>query len=485
MPPTIHPPRDEPCAPQERWQDAVTRRVRGLLRTDPLHAAERTKGARGVDLSTVDLRVLSLRVLDAVIEEMGLGRGAARDEVTGILLKMLERTSPTLTRAETQLVADITIDALLNDTNRRQAFSAPYVDWSAEAPVRRELSWHLLREVELADGSFVLQATTEGINVYTGMLEYEVEDAQVAEEAVLHAQVKRGRIRDAVRTAQNARLRSIEYETVLQRVLRLVERDVSQVSWQADLGELLDRARDHLTERLESERQLVDMASGRVDDASDEDAPRLAELIDILEECLGRHIKLHRGIIQASEVFLREQERQYFRPRAVLRLPDLEAEVVSRALELPAGRFDAHVDDLLRSYFPGAARPLVYVPQLVDRLLSPARAGAPTSDELEEVLLDELEEAPFFDAADERAVAATLVDLPDEGATLTDLLAELRGFDARARAESLLVLTVLRAFEDAAEAAQGARPQRTSAAIDDAGFIGDELLVTPSGETRR
>lgn len=50
----------------------------------------------------------------------------------------------------------------------------------------------------------MIVATTEGINLYAGMLDYPVEDAQIADEAVLHAQVQRGRLHDAVQTARRA-----------------------------------------------------------------------------------------------------------------------------------------------------------------------------------------------------------------------------------------------------------------------------------------
>lgn len=164
--------------------------------------------------------------------------------------------------------------------------------------------------MELADGSFVFRATTEGINVYTGMLEVDVQDAQVAEEAVLHAQVRRGRVRDTVRTAQNARLRSIEYAEHLGRVLRLVERDIAQVDWRSDLERVLEQARDHLDERIDVERRLVDEVGRRLDDAGAEDAPRFSELIDVLRDCQGRHIRLHADVMRSVRRFLDEQERR-------------------------------------------------------------------------------------------------------------------------------------------------------------------------------
>jgi len=474
---SIEPNRDEPA---ERWQEAVTRRVRALIRTAPLHAAEQGKGRREVDLSRVDLRSLALRVLDVVIEEMGLGGGATREDAGRTLDGMVAEMDPGLSAEERVGVAQAVVDALLNEGDRRQAFRARYLDWAGAEPVARELQFHLLREVELPDGSWALRATTEGINVYTGMLEVDVQDAQVAEEAVLHAQVRRGRIRDAVSTAQNARLRSIEYHEKLRRVLRLVERDIAQVEWKRDVGTMLGDARVHLDERLHGEAQLVQLVGARMDGASAEDAPRLANLVDILEECQGRHLGLHRDVMRAADRFLREQDRQRFRPRARTRLPDLEAEVMQPAMNLPVRALDEIMPLLLRSLVPASTRPLVYVPQLVDRLLAPPRRAAPTVVVLDEVELEDVEAiGPWFSEEDEACVATLLAGLGARGEPLDGLLGRLREEGGTGRAEELLVLLALRAFDPAAGDVHGTRAIPAETALDDRRFVGDGLRLIP------
>ena len=54
---------ESPAAHTERWQEAVTRRVRALLRTAPLHAPERLQRLRDADLGSVDVRSLTGGVL--------------------------------------------------------------------------------------------------------------------------------------------------------------------------------------------------------------------------------------------------------------------------------------------------------------------------------------------------------------------------------------------------------------------------------------
>ncbi|MCB9661375.1 MAG: hypothetical protein H6726_27250 [Sandaracinaceae bacterium] len=474
--PSTEPPSDSPAAHTERWQEAVTRRVRALLRTAPLHAPERLQRLRDADLGSVDVRSLVLRALDVTIEEMGLGAGARRLDVHRAFGEMLAAGGSPLTREEAAGIADVVVDALLNEP-RRTAFSEPYMDWSGDTPTQRQLEWKLLQEQELSDGRFVLQATTEGINVYTGMLEYDVRDAQVAEEAVLHAQVRRGRIRDAVQTARNARLRSIELQEQLVRLLKVVERDVAQLRWEVDIGQHLEASREHLGERMDAERKLRAMVSERRITASDADAPRLAELEDIIEDCLGRHMRLQGHVMRAVPAFLAEQERQIFRPRALVALPDLEADVLRPALGLPGGLLSDLTPDLLRAFLPAAAPACLYVPQLLDRLLAPPRQPVPEAVTVEDEVLELLEDvAPYYSAEDERLVAELLSEVDERGLAMTAALERIRARGAGPRASGLLVLKALHAFSPEGDT-EGLETIRSGGTLHDEDYVGDELTL--------
>ena len=460
---------------RERWQDALTTRVRALIRLAPLHQVEADKGRRALDLERVDLRALCLRVLDVTIEEMGLSQGCSRELVLEALAPMVCTMLGDADDKTASEIAQLVLSAMLNDAERRRAFSARYVDWTDAAGVARELSWHLLREVELPDGSYVLQPSTEGINLYTGMLEFDVQDAQVAEEAVLQAQIKRGRIEDAVRTANNARLRSIEYHQTLRRVLRLVTRDVSQVRWVDDVLRTLGEARVHLSDRLGVERELLSLLSERAEAAAGDDARRIAELRDALEECQSRHVHLHHEVLQANRTFLEEQERQLFRPRAVLRLPDLEAEVLQPALEQPAEALGEVLGPLLCALMPPFISELAYLPQWVDRLLAPPRREAPAYD-LSPAPLSELQsERPFYSEQDHALVDELLRELSAGPATLSDLLRALRDRGGTGRAEQLLALRALSGFEPAAATSHLCEPVGP---LHDASFGGQDLKLS-------
>ncbi|HEY8378864.1 MAG TPA: hypothetical protein VIK91_20370, partial [Nannocystis sp.] len=234
----------------DTWQDALTRRLRTLVRLGPLHRIEALKNFRDDDLEGIDLRALCLRALDLTIERMGLGTGMTHDELRDELAPMVARMRPDLSEEQHRRVAEAVVLDLLNERDRRREFRERYAAFDGERVVHREISLRLLKETEIGDGTIVLEATTEAINIYAGMLEYPVEDAQIAEEAVLHSQIHRGLIADAVRTAKRYRMRSLEYEQKIQAYLETARRDVKRVDWVHEVLRYLADARTHVEERL-------------------------------------------------------------------------------------------------------------------------------------------------------------------------------------------------------------------------------------------
>lgn len=73
----------------DTWQEALTRRLRTLLRTVPLQRMEAGKGRRELALGDQDLRALALRALDLTIERMGLGTGPTYEEIRDALRSLV------------------------------------------------------------------------------------------------------------------------------------------------------------------------------------------------------------------------------------------------------------------------------------------------------------------------------------------------------------------------------------------------------------
>ena len=262
----------------DTWQEALTRRLRTLLRMIPLQRMEAGKGRRELALDSQDLRALALRALDLTIERMGLGTGPTYEELSEALVPLVRACDDRLDDDEVDGVIRLVVDELLNERDRRSAFRESYLAIDRDRIVRRYLDFHLLQEHSAPDGSIVLRATTEAINLYAGMLEYPVEDAQIAEEAVLRSQVSRGRIADAVQTARRARLRSIEYEQKVLSYLETTRRDVTQIDWVRDALVLIRAARVHIQERVDAEGELIRAVDVRLESATGEAGAQLAGL---------------------------------------------------------------------------------------------------------------------------------------------------------------------------------------------------------------
>ena len=118
-------------------QTALTRRVQALVRTAPLHAMEAHKNNRSIDLQRHDLRLLALAAIEAVVERMGFGYGASRDEIRQRLLPLLSLMEPGIALEAADRVVELVLEELLNSGNRRLAFEVPYVSLEGGQGVAR------------------------------------------------------------------------------------------------------------------------------------------------------------------------------------------------------------------------------------------------------------------------------------------------------------------------------------------------------------
>jgi hypothetical protein len=456
--------------------DSYVRRIRALLRTGPLHELEATKTLRDGDWSPYDLRGLALVAIDTVIDHMGLEFGATAGQVRERLAALARLSAPDRPADEADRVAEAVVAGLLNDRHRREAFAMRYSDWSGRAHRRAEVAFKLLEEIEAPDGSIVLRATDEAVNLFVGALDRDIEDAQAAAEAVLASQVRRGRLDQAVHTARAARLRSIQFATRVQRVLDTTRHDIRQVDWSHDVPALLAQALAHLDDRLEVERHLVatvrDLVAGGDTGAA---GPTLLELI---EDCQLRHLELHALLLSARTTFLAEQERQRFAVSIDSRVLDLGEQLLQPLLAQSRVVARPVADRFLRAVVgPTPPRPVRLV-DLVELLLQPRRGG-----EDEDLAADQPD---LIDGGDDRRYPATAWRIADElfaavtatgGRRLSELLHLARQRDPLAT--ELIALSALHAF-----APEGAPPIIRALddghALDDPEFGGHDLLVGPA-----
>lgn len=471
--------------PRALVEDSFTRRVKALARTLPVHELDASKGQREGDWTRLDLRALALAAVDAVIDEMGLAYGATAAEVRARLAALVRAAAPDAPpdapppRAEQ--VAAAVLDALLNDRERREAFTIPYSDWSGPRHRRAALVFKLLEEVEAPDGTVVLRATDEAVNLFVGALDRDVEDAQAAAEAVLESQLRRGRIDQAVATAREARLRSVQFAARVRRVLEATRRDLRQVDWGADVPRLLDDALTHLGTRLDVERALLATLRETLDEVADaaeegtaEGAAQAGELVVLVTDCQSRHLELHQQLLGARSEFLAAQDRQRFAPAAQARVVDLSEELLKPLLRLPAALGEPAATAFLVGALGSVPPRLARLTELVDALLQPRRTAEGTGGRDDAPDLVAVDADPWRFAPQVWVAALDVLEpLGAEPVRLSDLLADARRVSEEV--VELVALTVLHAF--APEGTGDLVASDDGAPLDDPVFAGADLLV--------
>ena len=467
--------------PRPLVEDSFTRRVKALARTLPVHELDASKGQREGDWTRHDLRALALAAVDAVIDEMGLAYGATAAAVRARLAALVAAAAPDRSPAHAEQVAAAVLDALLNDRERREAFAIPYSDWSGPRHRRASLVFKLLEEIEAPDGTVVLRATDEAVNLFVGALDRDVEDAQAAAEAVLESQLRRGRIDQAVATAREARLRSVQFAGRVRRVLDATRRDLRQVDWGDDVPRLLDDALTHLGTRLDVERHLLATLRETLVEVADaaeagtaQGAAQAGELVSLVTDCQSRHLELHEQLLGARSEFLAAQDRQRFAPAARVRVVDLSEELLKPVLCLPAAIGEPAATTFLVAALGAVPPRLVRLTELVDALLQPRRAVEEDAGRDDAPDLVALDGDPWRFAPQVWVAALDVLEpLGDAPARLSDLLADARR-DSEEVAE-LVALTVLHAF--APEGAGELVASDDGVALEDPLFAGADLLV--------
>lgn len=341
----MEPDRDERVASGlSVYEPSFASRVGAFLRFSPVIEAVRAARRRDWPDGTYDMVTLALTAIDLVVSRQGFEMEATRSDVISALTGLAALAAPGRPGDEHRDVAAFAVDAMLNRSGHQAPFRYITSDYSSprEGHQQREVPFSLLVEHDHpARDENVLRATKDAINALIGGLDFDVEDEQVATELVLERQLARHAFDAALGSAERARLLSVSLAENLDHLIRQTRRDlrIVEADWATTVPTQLDSARDHIRDRLNAERQLL--AKAREALASDE--PRLfaaAQRITLLlEECQHRHEALHQRVISVRGVFLEEQERQAFRPPALINMPDPHRQVFLPVLEL--GRSDA------------------------------------------------------------------------------------------------------------------------------------------------
>lgn len=477
---------------RDGWPADLTRRLRVLLHTLPLDGMRRSDAMRDAELRHYDSLALALRLLDVVIDRVGLEEEAGREAVTRALRPVLSAmdaaagVDPSPERHERMI--DKLLGGLRNDADARRPFREEYTSINAEGEAQRHaLEFRLLSDAFHPSGRTVLRPSAEACNLYLRLLDLDVEDAQAAAEAVVESQLARGRFDEAVHSARQARIQSVRFRDKVLQVLRATRRDVDRVDWNVEVPEILNGSLDHLERRVAVEQGILGAADERLEIMPEEEAGSrhaVAQVADLTRDCLLRHAELHEHLIGARNVFLDAQARQAFAPRPSRPLPDLADDVLEPVLRMPL----AHANQVIeRAFplFPGPRLPvLASFEDLVTWMLQPRRPQPRQEVEVEPIDAADLDAELRRYPPEVRAAAMEFMDVAEGDVQLSDLLSKARESDATDAVLEVIALLALQGFptEDRGTARVAAEPI-AGARLEDPLLYGDDLLVSTSGRT--
>ncbi len=458
--------------------EAVARRTRSLLAPAPILDLERDKGARGIDLSQHDLRMLCLALLDVVIDKMGFAQGATRRDVGHALAPILHGAEPGISDDRQQQILDILTGALLNDRERREQFVERYAAVENGQVCWREFAYRLLEETQSPESDErVFRASHEAINLYTSMLGLNLEDASIADAAVLRYQAERGRLDDAIHTAHQAQIRAKAYADKVRRALEIARRNADEARWVKDVLPLIADALEHIRGRLSRERDLRAGLEQRRDRAGGEDLAKLTRLLNEVEKSERTNLELHNLLIPASEKFREEHSRQRLRRRAAL-LPNLESEVFVPWLGLEGGRALGMLESELNALSGHSVPTPLGIEQLWAKLLAPPMVIAPRTADVALPSMDMLATTPLPFVADDYAGVRDFLRTELDGKRrLSEMLETSTARGLSAASQRLFVLTAMEQYGADRERQQfRVEPEPEPLVTED--FAGDELLLS-------
>ncbi|WEV24919.1 hypothetical protein OYE22_06690 [Streptomyces sp. 71268] len=475
--------------------DGLVRRVKALACTAPLQALEDNKGSLGrVDARPYHMVELALHTIDQVAMAMDFDRGAEHAKVIDQVSHFAAVQVPEQRGHEHRAVAEWVLHKLINIGTLDRGFTWTYGRVDAEGDYSRyDFDFKLLVEHSTSDGQVYLRVTDEAINVLVGALDTDVESAQVAAEYKLEHLITRGRLEDAKLAAEQARYRTVQYGEYLRQYLDATRRDVRTVDWEQQVPTLLEEALEHIEARYRHESAILTNITEHRDGARDaRKKQQAAGLVDIVRDCIHRHMQLQTRIQGAGALFREEQDRQQFSGPPQRAAVDVFNQVLVPLLGMPIGAAVVPVADFFRLGVAPAPPAVTSLNTLAARLLTvrtehSVYAGAvPVPDVRQDA------DPPRFSEEDQR-IARKLIDLAvDETRALSALLSEARAYGSAV--ERLVLRDAVHAFSPALSETMLRGDSSVLLAvpvaeeIDSPSLAGDELLVSrvrlaaPEGE---
>lgn len=344
---------------------SFTRRLRVLAHLQPLldieHDKNRAARAGGAERNwdVYDMRLLQLAAFDAIAAEYGLHPegGVPRDFVEREIARQAARTASNQASEEHAAVATWLVDRLLNVGHAARGFDVAWVD-PANGYRRDDLRVIALYETLTSEGDVRLHADEAALNLALAGLDLDLEDRQIAAEAVLRAQIESGRWSQAEQSAAITRRIAVEYRNRLDRFLRSVERDLRDINWETDVESVLEDSLAHIETRVNLLHQLSDHATQLAEDVDPTSRTQAAAVVDLVGDTLHQLLALQRHILDARGRFRAAQVTQGFAVSLSVGKIHLRDDVFQPLLSTPVNQAD-RLSEVLVGSFAGPAVPTV------------------------------------------------------------------------------------------------------------------------------
>ncbi|MFF7457911.1 hypothetical protein [Kitasatospora sp. NPDC008115] len=475
-------PDDDPLPITDLPDEGLVRRTKALACTAPLQTLDAHKGSlEGIDARGYQMSQLALHAIDQITVAMDFDYGADPDRVLHQLTRYAALQQPLHAEEQHRRIAEWVLNKLINVGTVDRGFRQ--ICGRIDNGGYRTFPFDFKLIEEGCTGSRLhLRTTNEAINVLVGALDTDVESSQVAAEHKLRNLIERGRLDDAKVAAEQARHRTVQYGEMLRRQLDATRRNVRTVDWENEVPELLDAALSHIEERYAMESQILAHITRRRDEA---DNPRYkqraAELVVIVRECIGRHMRLQRHLQNAGTIFRREQDRQEFSGPPQRAALDLFGQLLVPALDLPVNL----ALPVLADYFRAAVAPdppdAVSLASIVIRLCRSGPAKPPRGTAVPEPELCTTVDVAGF-TAEHHLLGDQVLAFANRPERLSTLLARAR-LTAGAEVARLVLHRAGHAFAASVGAAISSGAShvllafRTGEELTDPEFAGDDLLL--------
>jgi hypothetical protein len=462
-----------PVAPGPAADEGLTRRLKALACTAPLHDLDARKANLAGEYSTYAMAEVALAAIDLVTLNMDFDTGADHDQIIARLLPRVAAQAPQRSATEHERVARWVLENLINVGSVDRGFRTVYGTFGPDGVyVRRDYDFKLIEEVPGPGGTVYLRTTDEAVNVLVGALDTDVTSAQIAAEVKLEVLINRGRLADAQLAAEQARYRTVQYAESLRRALEATRRDVRAVDWLRAVPDMINEALDHVADRYRHENAiLTNIRKARDESEEPGHKRRAAELVDIVKDCIRRHTQLQSRLLEAGPLFRAEQDRQAFATPPARCGLDLHGQLLAPVLPLPVEQA-AKVTGAFFTHGAGLRTPpAVRLGDLVEALLMPPVEREHLGAEMPEPDLVATPEDSRF-SEQQLDTALELLDLPhDAPRRLSGLLTEARRRDLEL--PYLIALLAVHAASPPVGTAYRQGEQRLLFAVDDGAELDD------------